>query len=273
VFAIYPFTQTQRFEAEVSTSIYSYRIDQVIDYYDKNMYYLGSKYQRNIDAPPGFKIAQLNLAYNFDNSYMGIASPLMGQRIRIGVDKYFGKVTFPALLLDYRKYLFKKPVCLAFRAFHYGRYGSDVDNSVFYSMWLSYPWFVRGYENYPYETNDSKEKQNRLRQLYGNRIIVSNLELRIPFTGPKRLCLIPSKYLFTELAFFIDGGLAWDKGDKINLDITADKEVYKVPMLTYGASIRFNVFGMLVLEPYYAFPIQKDGTKYASFGLNFLPGW
>jgi Tol biopolymer transport system component len=274
LFATYPFTQTQRFEAEVSTARYSYRIDKYSQYFDESdENYLGEDYKRNIPAPSGFNISQVSLAYNMDNSYMGIASPLRGQRLRISGEQYFGEVQFPAFMVNYCRYLFIKPITIAARAFHYGRYGNIKDSSVFYPMYIGYPWFVRGYDNFFWDTKSAIDQETRVNQLYGNRIAVGNIEIRLPFTGPERLCLIPSKMFFSELALFVDAGLAYNKEDKVNLDITADMAQYKVPMLSYGISLRINIFGMMVLEPYYAIPIQKDGFTYASFGLNFMPGW
>ena len=43
--------------------------------------------------------------------------------------------------------------------------------------------------------------------------------------------------------------------------------------LSSGISLRVNLFGYLILEPYYAIPWQNGGLKNASFGFNFTPGW
>ncbi|MEO1714140.1 MAG: hypothetical protein AAFU60_12475, partial [Bacteroidota bacterium] len=100
-----------------------------------------------------------------------------------------------------------------------------------------------------------------------------NIELRIPFTGPKQLALISSKLLLTELSFFVDGGLAWDSfaeltptdgGSGIGSWATQ-------PVFSAGASMRVNLFGSLIVEPYYAIPLQQN-TR-GVFGLNFIPGW
>jgi hypothetical protein len=44
-------------------------------------------------------------------------------------------------------------------------------------------------------------------------------------------------------------------------------------VLSSGISLRVNVFGYLILEPFYAVPWQNGGFKNANFGLNFVPGW
>ena len=43
------------------------------------------------------------------------------------------------------------------------------------------------------------------------------------------------------------------------------------PVFSAGASLRINLFGALILEPYYAIPLQKNAK--GSFGLNLIPGW
>ena len=49
-------------------------------------------------------------------------------------------------------------------------------------------------------------------QLYGNRMAVANLELRMPLVGPSRLGLIKSRYFYTELTGFPDAGMTWNDG-------------------------------------------------------------
>ena len=40
-----------------------------------------------------------------------------------------------------------------------------------------------------------------------------------------------------------------------------------------GISTRINLFGQLIIEPYYAFPLQLEGNTKGVFGVNFTPGW
>lgn len=109
--------------------------------------------------------------------------------------------------------------------------------------------------------------------LSGSRIAVANAELRLPLSGPKPLALIGSKYFLTDLNLFFDGGLAWSKGDKPK--ITWEKAAFdqRVPVFSAGASLRINVLGYLIIEPYLAVPFQNGGWQNKQFGLNFVPGW
>lgn len=283
IFGIYPLSQTKRLEASMSSSFYYYRLDRISRYYTRYNRRINDStfvaatdvsesYSRNMPVDPGLNIQQVGMAYTLDNAFMGIASPLRGERLRVEGEYYFGDMNFYSFLFDFRRYIYFKPFCLATRFYHAGRYGLGTSNMVIQSMYIGYPWLVRGYgDNYIY--GDDENINERYQQLFGSRIAVANIELRLPFTGPERLCIIPFKYLFTELSGFIDGGIAWDKDHTPTLRFDADLSKYRYPLFSYGVSLRFNIFGFMVLEPYYAVPIQKNGKKYAGFELNFFPGW
>ena len=76
-----------------------------------------------------------------------------------------------------------------------------------------------------------------------------------------------------ELSFFTDAGMAWDSNNNNLSSTTPTVSKYRYPMISYGVSLRINVLGFMILEPYYAIPIQINGIKYAGLGFNFLPGW
>lgn len=274
-FAYYPLSQNRRFEGGFSMSWYYYRIERYNNYYTLDGIGLGSKRQK-LDAPPGGNYQQVSLAYVEDNSYFAMTSPFQGHRLRYEVQKYFGQVDFFTALLDYRKYFYMKPVSFAIRAYHFGRYGGTSTPGIISPLYIGYPWMVRGYENVsPRSDTELMMNSFDISRLTGQRTIVANAELRIPFTGPEKLALIKSRLLLTDLNFFLDGGLAWSPGDKITLEWNplnppAEK---RYPVYSTGVSIRINVLGALILEPYYAFPFQNGGFKNGVFGLNFTPGW
>jgi hypothetical protein len=96
---------------------------------------------------------------------------------------------------------------------------------------------------------------------------------------------------------FFDAGLAWNAGDHIyfqknppvigqtpvlNDDGTQQivngqpvtQPLYgRVPALSAGISLRINVFGAFVLEPYLAVPFNRSDVTKPLFGLGFTPGW
>ncbi|MBK7870075.1 MAG: PD40 domain-containing protein [Saprospiraceae bacterium] len=325
--AIYPFSSTLRVEGQAFFTRYSSRVDQYSDVYTaiatNNGYYRGSylgQERDKLDSEPGFNLWSLGTALVGDNSYFGLTAPLEGHRFRLGIDQYIGEYTFASPTADFRVYRFFKPIGFAFRAMHTGRYGEDAD--IFYPNYIGSPWFVRGYnynriedfllqngldrfasEGYSQETvqNILAQTGELSDQLIGSKLLVSNFEIRIPFTGPEQLALIKSGFLFSDLNFFVDGGIAFTNYDQFDgsilqrdfngdpipvtdpdvegliTDPATGETLYRTlypkikPVFSAGVSLRVNLFGALILEPYYARPFLKGG-KFV-FGLNIIPGW
>jgi Tol biopolymer transport system component len=275
LYASLPFTQTRRLESTVSTSWYYYRVDRYNYYYLLNGASIGGTREK-MPAPEGSNYQQISLAYVEDNSYSGMTSPMQGHRARFQADKYFGATDVFTALVDYRKYFWMKPVGLALRAYSYGMYGDGSETELLRPLYLGYPWLIRGYENVSYGQESSLGLNTLdISRLNGTRIAVANAELRFPFSGPEQLALIKSRYFLTDLNLFLDAGLAWYRGDEIILGRreAAVAPYQKYPLFSTGVSVRINVLGYLVLEPYYAFPMQNGGFRNGVFGLNFLPGW
>ncbi len=270
-FAQYPFSTTARVEVGASGSIYSNQLTKLVNYYDD----FGSLIKQDrtkLDAPPALNLVTAEAALVGDNSFFGMTAPLQGQRYRLGLEQYFGDFNFTALTADYRIYRFYKPVAFAFRAMHYGRYGAG--STELTPLFVGNPWFIRGYNS---NTALDLFLQNDyvFDQLVGSKLLVANFEVRIPFTGPKRLALIKSNVLLTDLNFFVDGGMTWFDYEQFNISepqFNGEFTVYPVqPVFSAGASLRINLFGALILEPYYAIPLQKNAK--GAFGLNLIPGW
>jgi outer membrane protein assembly factor BamA len=227
-------------------------------------------------APEGNDFQQVSLAYIEDNSYFGMTSPMQGHRSRYEVEKYFGAANIFTTLIDFRKYFYVKPATIAFRLYNYGMYGKDAEDGIISPLYIGYPWLIRGYENVSFDYYSPEADQFNVSWLSGTRIAVANTELRLPFTGPERLALIKSKWLLTDINLFFDSGLAWRLGSKIRLDGKTASDIgenVRFPLFSTGASVRINLLGYLVIEPYYAFPLQNGGFKNGTFGINFVPGW
>jgi WD40 repeat protein len=284
-FAFYPISTTRRIEASGSLVWYYYRVDAINNYYQSGYPILpneslGLPYRERLDAPDGFALQRLNLAYVGDNSYFGMASPMAGYRYRLSGERMFGRVNMYSVTADYRHYFQVRPFTFAVRGIHYGRYGSGANNDIMYPLYLAYPGFVRGYDystlNQLEETfgDDPEMINSTFRKLQGTRVLLGGLEVRLPFTGPERLALISSGFFFTELSWFLDAGIAWDRTSQLTLDPSVGEDPdRRFPFFSTGPSLRINLFGALILEPYIAFPFHTKGIKEGVWGLNFLPGW
>lgn len=272
-FASYPFSTIRRVEAGASFARYYYRLDRYTDYYDPSgTIYLGNTKEKQ-PVPGGFSLGQAYAALVGDNSFFGVASPLSGHRFRFEAGQFMGAINLSSLLGDYRKYFRFAPVTLATRNMFIGRYGKDAESGVLPPLFLGYPSLVRGYDALEYADNEGSSKLT-INDLIGSRLYVGNVELRLPFTGPERLSAIKSRFLFTELNLFTDGGVAWGSSNFIQGSIK-DNTVQRTSrfILSSGISLRLNLFGYLVIEPYYAIPWQNGGWSNATFGINLLPGW
>ncbi|MHC1705303.1 MAG: hypothetical protein AB9846_15460 [Tenuifilaceae bacterium] len=267
--AYFPLSQSQRLETSASLARYYYRIDVYNSYYYGN-YLLGQNRTKE-DAPPGFLLGRTDIAYVFDNSSFGIASPMKGSRARLELDKVYGEFSYNGVLVDLRKYIYRKPFSFAMRGYYYGRFGSNNSNTL-YPLYLGYPWYIRGYDRM-FDSPTTGGNNITVNQLLGSQLAVVNFEIRLPFTGPERLTVLKSNFLYTELALFADAGIAWDRENSPVLRWTPKDTYQRIPAVSTGISLRINLFGMLVIEPFYAIPFQLGGMDAAYIGVNFLPGW
>ncbi|HDS08336.1 MAG TPA: tolB protein precursor, partial [Bacteroides sp.] len=268
-FAIFPLSKQLRFEAGASASMYSFRLDSVNYYYTYGgSYYLGEN-RSQLDAPESIMLYSAYVAYVGDNSYFGLTSPLRGYRYRFQVGRTDGASRYWGVIADYRRYFFFKPVGLAFRVTHFGQYGQDADD--YNNVFLGYPYYVRGYNYNSLARNRCPDNSCLgVNQITGSKMLLAGAELRLPFTGPRRLSLIKLRYVYSDLVVFADGGLAWHRFDNIGFSLNPAGEE-NIPIFSVGASVRINLLGAIILEPYYALPLQNRGMGLGHFGI-FISG-
>jgi outer membrane protein assembly factor BamA len=161
---------------------------------------------------------------------------------------------------------------------HQNRIGKDAANGILPPFAVFYPTLVRGYGWNNLYMLEQGESGFNTDDLLGSKMLVGNLEIRIPFTGPERLTPIKSKFLFSELTLFLDGGLAWGNWNNENQfeqSVFSQSSSFgkRKPIFSTGVALRVNVFNAMILEPFYAIPLQGKGMSRGSFGLNFTPGW
>lgn len=313
LFAAYPFSRIFRFEVGTGASYYSYRIDRWSNYsygyvnsnnalerlsypYDADRRklpkaeaeaYYGTSFK-------SFAVYQLNSAFVGDNSFFGMTSPLQGFRYRLGIESYLGDYNFQAVTLDLRKYVRTEPVTFAARFYSYTRIGKDQQG--LYPLFVGYPYLIRGYEAGSFYRSTGNAS-SFIDQLTGSKLAVANFEVRLPFTGPKKLAAFESKFLFSDLNLFFDIGLAYNSNSKIHWTLPDNANtsaggnnnisnpingfntlngtnvIDRAPAMSAGASLRVNMFGYFVLEPYFAIPFSRQDGRKGIFGLTFAPGW
>lgn len=272
LFTFWPLNRYRRIEGGMSYAFYRYRMERIRGH---SYYYpsYASKGER-VPAPPSFNAGTIDVAYVSDNSVFGFTSPVNGHRFRIQGEHYFDGLDYTGILIDYRKYLFVRHQSVAFRFYHYGRYGEKESDRRLYRLFLGYPWLVRGYNSGYFYTDETRKGSSiSINQVLGSHLLVANAEYRVPFSGPTDLSWFRSGFVVSELSLFMDGGVAWDSESRPVLAMTSNSDRNRIPLLSTGLSMRFNLFGMLVLETYYAVPFHQLKFHKAEIGFNIMPGF
>jgi hypothetical protein len=227
-------------------------------------------------------MVQASVALVGDNSFSAFTSPIMGGRYRFEVGTTRGTVNFQTLTADVRRYFSPKTnLTFAVRGLHFGRYGYGDEltgNQFLQPLFLGYETLIRGYS---WESIDNSECAAGATaeggcpvfdRLFGQRLAVGNIELRIPFIGNDVLGLINLPYIPVELVAFTDVGIAWDNEHPVEDWSFVRSTSQRVPLWSSGVSARFNLLGMMIFEAYYAQPWQRP-DKGPHWGFSLAPGW
>jgi len=283
--ASYPFSKTNRLELGVGGTRYGF---------DTTARLVSGGTAREVDAPfperDPLYFGRASLAYIGDFSNSGLTSPLQGGRYRFQVAPQFGSRSFVSLLADYRRYFYREPVTFAIRGLHRGNYGAGqfegqlTDSFVRETLGDPYQLgFVRGYSfsSIFEEPKCRNEDICKIGRLYGTRMALGSVELRVPVLGPEVLSLSSFEYLPTDLVLFADAGVTWTSEDLTELSFVSntvqqsnpgvDGTVPARPVTSAGVSARVNVLGAVIVETFYARTFQR--TKNWDFGVILRPGW
>src|SRR5678815_2656360 len=135
---------------------------------------------------PTLYLNENNVAIVRDTSYFGATSPVYGGRTRIEAGQSLGTLRYASLLADYRRYFMpKRPITIAVRGMHFGRYGRDSEDVRLVDLYLGYPELVRGYAVGSFDARDCDDRTSGgectiYNNLRGSRVAVANIEVRAP---------------------------------------------------------------------------------------------
>jgi Tol biopolymer transport system component len=264
----YPFSRFSRVELGIHGVNLSVSTLSLSDYYDA----VTGAYQRTTETTTdqsSLAYVQPSVALVHDNTLFGYVGPFAGSRSRLGVSPAFGSKRFTTLTADYRQYLFARPFTLAIRAFVYGNTGRDAG---LFPIYLGSTELIRGYTsgsifNHECVTSQTVDPTSMtgctaLDQLIGTRIAVGNIELRFPLTRSLVLGFLPVGLPPIEGALFYDAGLAWSAGDHLKWRRSpTDPFSVKAPLRSYGASIRANMLGFVILRFDVTKPLDRAYNK------------
>ena len=105
-------------------------------------------------------------------------------------------------------------------------------------------------------------------QLMGSRMLVANLEFRFPLLRPFGATQRMYGPVPVEVAFFADGGVAWERNDKPAIFGGSRQGVASA-----GVAFRVNLLGFAVGEFDITRPFQRPGQRGWIFQFNLLPGF
>ncbi len=102
--------------------------------------------RETVPLGPALYLGQASVALVRDSSFFGATAPLYGARSRFELGRTIGTVQYTSVLADWRRYYMpKRPVTIAVRGLHVGRYGRDSGHDQLLDLYAGYPEFVHGY--------------------------------------------------------------------------------------------------------------------------------
>lgn len=267
----YPFDSATRLELQAGfrSLSFDYRLTTDSFSYPSGRF-LGTE-QQELPGGETLKLLESSVALVRDTSVFGATSPILGQRFRLDVSPVTGTINYVGALADLRQYVQPfRPLTLAGRVMHYGRYGSGGADERMVPLFIGYQSLVRGYDTNSFDISEcginAEGSCPVYEQLLGSRMLVLNLEARFPL-----LALFGAKNLYgpipIEVGGFFDSGVAWASGSSPKL-FGGERKLVK----SVGATARLNLFGFAILQVDYAKPLDRPGKK-AFFQFNLLSGF
>jgi hypothetical protein len=267
----YPLSRQQRLELTGGLRQVSFnrRIDEQV--YSLVTGRFVSEERRELPAPDSVVLGETSAALVFDTSIFGATSPVLGRRYRLEVAPTFGDLPYTSLLVDFRQYVMPfKPVTIAARMLHYGRYGSAAEDARLTPLYLGYPHLVRGYDFGSFRTSEcvanGQSSCPAFDRLVGSRLLIANAEVRFPLLG-----LVKREFVYgpvpLEGVIFGDAGVAWTRDDNPTF-ADGTREVVR----SVGAGVRVNAFNFAILEFDAVRPLDRPGRGWM-FAFNIAPGF
>jgi hypothetical protein len=211
-------------------------------------------------------VAEGDAAFVHDTAVSGPTSPVLGKRLRVEVEPAVGGLFFADLRFDARRYFMPvRPVTIAVRAQHTGRYGPDAGDVRLTPLVMGLQKLVRGYDLRAFAADEcgrSATECSPLDELTGSRLALLNVELRAPLFGLLSGDLTYGRLPIEALAF-VDAGFLWTRHSGAPLEHDRFRSV--------GAGARVNAGGF-VFEVGAARPLDRPGKGW-TFSLLLRPGF
>ena len=258
--------RSQRFELGVGTRRTGFQwqtITRVVDAIQRRTI---SRSLAETDAGRPVVVGEADAAFVHDTSVSGPTGPILGQRLRLDVEPAFGGLFFADVGVDARRYFMPvRPVTVAVRVQHIGRYGPDAGDARLTPLVMGLQTLVRGYDLRVFaleECGQSATACSPLDELAGGRLALLNVELRAPLLGLLSGDLRYDRLPIEAIAYF-DAGLLWTR----RTGGPAEQDRFR----SVGAGARTNIGGF-VFEMTAARPFDRPDKGWR-FSLLLRPGF
>ena len=210
-----------------------------------------------IPTAGSLRLVGTSVALIRDTSISGPTGPLAGQRVHIDLMPTWGDLKLINLTADYRQYFMPRairPLTLAGRVMHVGRYGGSAEDTRLVPLYLGYPDFVRGYDVNSFDASDcppTEQTCSSFDNLLGSRTLVGNFEVRAPLVGLFKGRMDYGR-LPVDVFAFADTGIAWTANIRPSFAGGTRDFVTSV-----GGGLRMNLFGFAIGEMNIVRPINR----------------
>ena len=272
----YPFSTTRRIEGSVGSTRYSYKVEEERFFFEPGSGRLLDREKTRIGDQIVWNFQKASAAFVGDSSVYGFISPINGTRYRYEIETLHGDLNFQTVTADWRRYFFFRPMTVAIRGLHYGRYGDSEELNQLSPLYLGRGSLMRGYDPYSIDVSECNPPDDRpglcpaLDRLVGSRLALASIELRAPLLGTREFGLINAAFLPTEIYAFGDAGGAWAEDDPITWEFDADSRE-RVPVFSVGVGVRI-LLSYIPIEFFAAKPFQRPDEDIV-YGFNIAPGW
>jgi len=138
-------------------------------------------------------------------------------------------------------------------------------------LFLGYPNLVRGYDATTFQTAECiptvASSCPAFDRLMGSRLLVGIVEFRFPLLRPIGATQGMYGPIPVEIAFFADGGVAWNRNEKPSI-LGGSRE----GVGSAGVAFRVNLLGFAIGQFDIARPFQRQGQGWV-FQFNLSPGF
>jgi outer membrane protein assembly factor BamA len=208
---MYPFNRSRRIEFTFGADAIGFRTEALTSVFSGLTGRLVDQTRELRPGPTPVVVMQTGATLVYDTSVHGPISPVLGERYRLGVTPTFGTLSLATVVADYRKYVMPlRPLTLAFRVQHVGRYGPDADDP----RLLPFVWYVqdtvRGFDGRTLPvTGCGATACPGIDAATTTRLLSANVELRFPIVGLLTHTTHYGSVVPIEGLVFTDSGAFW----------------------------------------------------------------